>query len=108
MYEGVTMPDRRLDLERRQDAELAQVLRRRDQPPGRRTVILHLREADSRGEPHLVHAGAVFRELPKGRLPHLRPVRLGLPKPDRRKWNPVTSHRGRRQNCHRKRLGLGE
>ena len=106
-YELVAMPDRRLDLQRRQNADLAQVLRRGGQPLGRRSVLLHLREADPRGEPHFVHAGAVFRELRKSRLPHLRPVGLGLPQPNRRKRNRLrhqrtdeTQHRHTRNLFH--------
>ena len=45
MKERVAVPDRRLNLERRQNADLAQLLRIPREPCGGGAVFIHLREA---------------------------------------------------------------
>ena len=81
----VAVPDRRLYLQRRQDAQPAEFGGSGREAGGVRAVLLHSGEGDARREPDFVDAGAVLRELRQGRLPDARRVRLRLAKADRGK-----------------------
>ena len=76
---AIRMPDDRLDLDGRHDADLAQVGRRNGTLPRMLLVPRERRKADARREPHLVERRTVFLE----RRPHLSPpVRLRVAEPE--------------------------